>query len=208
MQRIGSPKLPAGDTLSEMFASLDDGSLTRAHRVVETNPGERSTTVGIEDAEVVETTEAPSLAVDTADEDGRMTDPVAVRQFILAGKATVTLVSKTTGSRFTFKVKASEDRRVHFVSLLNGPDNTSQYAYFGYIRGGIFFHGGVKARVADSAPSAKAFKWSWAHFSRGIIPASLEVWHEGRCGMCGRKLTVPSSIRSGLGPECAGKVGF
>lgn len=33
----------------------------------------------------------------------------------------------------------------------------------------------------------------------------LQVWHEGRCGRCGRKLTVPSSIETGLGPECAGK---
>lgn len=31
----------------------------------------------------------------------------------------------------------------------------------------------------------------------------VEVWHEGSCGRCGRKLTVPSSIETGLGPECA-----
>ena len=27
-------------------------------------------------------------------------------------------------------------------------------------------------------------------------------WHEGRCGRCGRKLTVPESIEAGYGPEC------
>ena len=31
----------------------------------------------------------------------------------------------------------------------------------------------------------------------------LEVWHEGRCGRCNRALTVPESIASGIGPECA-----
>ena len=27
---------------------------------------------------------------------------------------------------------------------------------------------------------------------------------KGKCGRCGRKLTVPSSIESGLGPHCKG----
>jgi len=30
----------------------------------------------------------------------------------------------------------------------------------------------------------------------------LEIWHEGRCGRCNRKLTVPASIALGIGPEC------
>jgi hypothetical protein len=30
----------------------------------------------------------------------------------------------------------------------------------------------------------------------------MELWHEGRCGKCGRALTVPESIESGLGPVC------
>jgi hypothetical protein len=36
----------------------------------------------------------------------------------------------------------------------------------------------------------------------GILGATLEFWHEGRCGRCGRRLTVPDSIASGYGPEC------
>jgi hypothetical protein len=35
-----------------------------------------------------------------------------------------------------------------------------------------------------------------------------EVYHEGRCGRCNRKLTVPESIETGLGPECASKLGL
>jgi hypothetical protein len=42
---------------------------------------------------------------------------------------------------------------------------------------------------------------------QGKTPAEvdLEVWHEGRCGACGRRLTVPESIERGLGPECYGR---
>jgi hypothetical protein len=34
----------------------------------------------------------------------------------------------------------------------------------------------------------------------------VEFWHEGKCCRCGRKLTVPASIASGIGPECATKI--
>jgi hypothetical protein len=35
---------------------------------------------------------------------------------------------------------------------------------------------------------------------------AVEFWHEGKCGRCNRKLTVPSSIESGFGPECINHV--
>ena len=37
----------------------------------------------------------------------------------------------------------------------------------------------------------------------GNLPPALEVWHEGRCGRCGRKLTTPQSVETGFGPVCA-----
>lgn len=142
--------------------------------------------------------------------DGCFTSAEAARSFLMAGNASATLVSKKTQTRFTFKVRKPEDGdgTFLFVSVLNGPDNWTNYAYFGYIRRGVFFHGGQKAKVGADAPSAKAFAWAWENLARGAIPESLEIWHEGKCGRCGRKLTVPSSIASGFGPECAGKVGF
>lgn len=36
----------------------------------------------------------------------------------------------------------------------------------------------------------------------------IEVWHEGRCGRCARRLTVPESILIGIGPECAEIMGL
>ena len=54
-------------------------------------------------------------------------------QFALAGNARFTLVSKSTQARFTFKVKQSEDNAtMHFVSVLTGPDNWSNYSYLGF----------------------------------------------------------------------------
>jgi hypothetical protein len=130
------------------------------------------------------------------------------RRFILGGKATVTLHSLKTDARFTYKVSASKDGAVHFVSLLNGPDNSNSFAYFGYIRRDVFFHGGHKAKVGKDTPSVKAFGFAWNHIVHDDIPDLLEVWHEGRCGRCARKLTVPESIATGFGPECADQLGI
>lgn len=139
----------------------------------------------------------------------------AARAFANAGNATITLKSKATDARFTYKIQAPHfegnegtnaardtSSQMRFVKVLTGSDNESNYSYLGYIRRGVFFHGGSKARVGYDAPSAKAFAWAWKLLAGDVLPASLEVWHEGRCGRCARKLTVPSSIASGFGPEC------
>ena len=50
--------------------------------------------------------------------------------------------------------------------------------------------------------SSKVFDFDLAKLVAGTLPEFVEVWHEGCCGKCGKRLTVPSSIENGLGPEC------
>lgn len=136
-----------------------------------------------------------------------MSSPAVVAdpaRFALAGNATFTIVSKKTGTRFTYRVRQAETGGAHFVSVLTGADNESDYAFLGTIFPRGFFHG-KKSRIGADAPSAKAFAWFWRHVVQGKVDG-CEVWHEGKCGRCGRKLTVPESIETGLGPECAGRV--
>src|SRR5262245_12280531 len=53
-------------------------------------------------------------------------------QFVPGGKAYFTLRSIKTGTRFTYRVTAAE-KGGWFVSLLQGPDNWSNYKYMGFI---------------------------------------------------------------------------
>jgi hypothetical protein len=85
--------------------------------------------------------------------------------------------------------------------VLAGADNTGNYVYLGTIFADGNFRVTRKSRVAADAPSAVAFAW----FVRNLESAKVDVWHDGTCGRCGRKLTVPESIESGLGPVCAGR---
>ena len=106
-------------------------------------------------------------------------------------------------------VKENEDGTMtpYFVSVLTGPDNWANYTYLGVIfDNGTFVHG-KKSRIGKDAKSYKCFKWFWEQVNgEGLKLNLVEVWHEGKCGVCGRKLTVPESIESGLGPVCERKV--
>jgi hypothetical protein len=141
---------------------------------------------------------------------GRLTSASDAEAFMLAGKATITLVSVKTQARFTYRISASDDRTCHFVALLSGADNENDYSYLGRIARSMFWRGRKIPRPGDvgvDAPSMNAFAWAWQRIVSGTLPDSLEVWHEGRCGRCARKLTVPSSVKQGFGPECQGKLG-
>lgn len=129
-----------------------------------------------------------------------------LKAFIFAGKAIFTIVSKATEKRFTYRIKLSNDKSTYFVGMLNGPENTNHYGYLGFIRADSldkFIHGGMKACAGNEAMSVKAFGWFWKNVLFGDKGDQVEVYHSGKCGRCGRMLTVPESIKSGIGPECA-----
>lgn len=121
-----------------------------------------------------------------------------VLKFIFAGKSLVTFINTQTGNRFTFKVKQAKDSNMFFVSVLNGPEN---YAYIGTVIQGNYKHG-KKSHITKDAQSVKVFEYVLNKLKINNLPDFVEVWHEGKCGKCGRTLTVPSSIATGLGPEC------
>lgn len=136
------------------------------------------------------------------------------KQFVLAGDAIFTIKSPD-GKHRTYRVTRVEgnDRwpEAYFVKTLVGPDNTEDYAYLGKLD---TFTGQVST-------TAKSKSWQDTTRLRLLNRVLARVWtgdhdaylqhgyythHEGRCGRCGRILTVPSSIESGIGPECAKKM--
>lgn len=71
-------------------------------------------------------------------------------------------------------------------------------------------HGVTAAAAALPADDVRArgFAWFWRVLNGGTFPAAFEFWHEGRCAACARRLTVPQSIATGFGPECAARNGI
>ncbi len=149
---------------------------------------------------------------------GRLASMSDVMRFVKAGNATLTIVSKKTGVRFTYKLqRPAEDHNYStrkqpiFVRLLNKSDNSSEdsYAFLGTIwleAQGLVYRHSPKSRTTRLAPSVKAIEWFAKELNGTDLLNLCEVWHEGRCGRCGRKLTVPESINNGFGPECINHV--
>jgi len=133
----------------------------------------------------------------------------------MGGKSTFTLVSTSSGTRFTYKFSTPKEQLsdgntdfdVIFIKVLSGSDNETGYQYLGQVfpkRSGLQYNHGRKSRVGDTAPSVKAIRWFLHQLQgEGSNLNKVEFWHEGRCARCGRKLTVPESVETGFGPDCA-----
>jgi hypothetical protein len=148
---------------------------------------------------------------------GRILNPETAVRFILAGDARVTFLNEATGNRFTYRVTAPkvDTARGGRITDLTSPmrfvalaDNEATFAYLGFVRDGGPFVWGRKSRVREDAPSVDVFGFVWDALHAGEIPAGVSIWHEGHCGRCGRTLTVPASIASGFGPDCAALLGI
>jgi hypothetical protein len=123
-------------------------------------------------------------------------------KFIFAGKSIVTFLNTKTNNRFTFKVKVAKDSNLFFVSVLTSPD---VYTYIGTCVEGNF-KWGKKSVISKDAQSVKVFEYVINKLKSDNLPDFIEVWHEGFCGKCGKRLTVPQSIETGLGPDCIKKL--
>lgn len=131
-----------------------------------------------------------------------------------AGKAELT-VSNGKGEHVTFRISApsktterggrtiDRDANVRFVSVMSGLD---RFVYVGLLdeRQGIKPTKGSKLPTSDRRVAAVA--WVLRQVAAAAtLPAGYELAHAGKCLRCGRKLTNPDSIASGIGPECRNK---
>lgn len=175
-------------------------------------------------APVENVTGSEKIPVDTVGDyegSGKLRFPGEIRKYILGGNSCFTI--RCNGVRRTYKVKSTtadrnanwstgnQDRSQYFISLKTGPgDSFSDYSYMGMLRqttdGDYRLVETAKSQAKRGSAAWDLFAKLWYSIERGCrVPSNFEFWHEGSCCMCGRRLTVPSSIESGIGPECAGK---
>jgi hypothetical protein len=127
-------------------------------------------------------------------------------QFMSAGRAVFTLRSRKTGEHLTYKIEKKRitnhtANELFFVSVLRGPE---EWTYIGvYDDRARRVNLTRNSRVTADAPSFKGLNW----FLKHIGHPRVEFRHEGKCCRCGRPLTHPDSIDSGIGPECAARLG-
>lgn len=120
------------------------------------------------------------------------------KKFLLSGLSTFTFLNTKTGNNFRYKISISDDGKLFFVSALID----EKYSYLGTINKNLKYTHGVKSKISKDQQTSKVFLWVIERIFNNTLPDYIEVWHEGKCGKCGRKLTTPKSIDNGIGPEC------
>ena len=130
-----------------------------------------------------------------------------IRAFLLAGKATFTLKNSETKKRFTFKVRRANYEDLSspfFVSAMTGTDNEKSFRFIGtiFLSPNLIFKYSAKSKLARDEQVVKVFDWFFVKLIlTKSIPDIVEFWHSGRCGCCGRKLTVTRSNSYGSWPS-------
>jgi hypothetical protein len=140
---------------------------------------------------------------------------------------TYTVTNTETGEYRTFKIKTQKpDAKFapgkRIVSLLNGPNNESDYLGFGFVnQDKVSVWSKKRGNGKMSSFDHFAYLLPKAAFSligsdgqevRGTFQAysgrKYEVELSKRCLACNRKLTTPESLRRGYGPECSKRLGL
>lgn len=125
--------------------------------------------------------------------------------FLKAGKAKFT-VANPSGVHYTYQVSKIKEKDSFFVGLLTGPDNQSNYTYMGVLDENNQLRFTKKSGFSPDETPAKVFNWTLKVVNgRAKVPDGYSIQHSNACGRCGRELTHPESIRTGLGPECRKK---
>lgn len=141
--------------------------------------------------------------------DKRLNSIDDIKTFIFAGKSTFTIRNTATGNRVTFRLRKKQNRKTNlplwFVTAMTGSDNEASYSFIGTQFSLI--PKDFKPKAYAYPKPVEVWKWFISNLNNISRYPMVEVWHEGRCGKCGRKLTVPESIESGIGPECRKHIG-
>ncbi len=101
----------------------------------------------------------------------------------------------------TFKISKSDFAEGKLViGLLTGSDNEFAYTNFGFINpttGQV----NLWRKYEYDSTFPKYAKMMQGMF-QNTLPDYINAHHSGKCFRCGRQLTTPESIESGIGPIC------
>ena len=117
-----------------------------------------------------------------------------------------TLVNERSGGHRTFRIstnKSGDYAGQRVVSLLNGPDNESDYTAFARIEHGDI----VVFRTVNGKPVTDESNFiTYRKMLKYPQLYPFVRWmSETTCRKCNRPLTNPVSIETGIGPECGGR---
>lgn len=143
-------------------------------------------------------------------------------QFMLAGCSEFILVSGKTGTKLRYKL----DKKLSTQNLNTNSSDEDQFIYWlntgeksgTLIYGGVLFFDsndnqfkfgkGARGNLLKTDIRIKSLLYVLNNLYKNNTQINVKIYHVGKCGKCGKKLTDPVSILTGLGPHCAKQCGI
>lgn len=129
-----------------------------------------------------------------------------IRDYIFGGRGIVTLKSPTgVHHSYVFQRPKELNQFPDDVLFVYALHEGKQLFYVGMIENGTFrltHH----SRFLPNTPIVRGARYIMRMATEENLNTPMELYHEGVCAVCGRKLTSPRSILSGVGPRCRGRI--
>lgn len=127
-----------------------------------------------------------------------------IKEYILGGKAQFTIFQEPN-IQVKYSVKSNESGNVYYVSTETVDSKEIQYQGYFSKKPPYVFKIGKKGIQNYNKRAIDALFWVLNHADN--LPKKVHVLHNGRCSVCGRKLTDAESLMCGVGPTCRKGVG-
>ena len=130
----------------------------------------------------------------------------AIREYIYGGKGVVTLKSPTgVHHTYLFSRPRNEDTFPSDVLFVYAVHEGHKLFYVGMVENDRFrlTH---NSRFLIHTPIVKGAQYIMRMMRSPKSPTKMTLYHQGMCAVCGRPLTNPKSIESGIGPKCRKRV--
>ena len=132
-----------------------------------------------------------------------------IQHYIQGGHGVCTIENPYSLNKYTYAFRKpvhEEDfaEGVAFVYVKSGRN----FMYVGMMEPDMKFRKTRKSKYDTDSPEFKGAKYICDCARIKNFHIRMNIYHEGICGCCGRKLTDPSSIRLGIGPGCRRKLGI
>ena len=139
-------------------------------------------------------------------------DSASFRTFMFQGRAQFTLENPVANTHISFIVKkarrphgAPEETRIFNVCVKAIGDHITGKVFIGQIdrKRGILRNSGT---ISSKHPGVQTINWiirNWMRLEEYETTGKIKIYHLGYCCKCGMTLTVPESIKNGIGPICS-----
>ena len=136
----------------------------------------------------------------------KFSDRQTALNYILGGKGVVTLLSPS-GVHHTYGIwKPRKDPFPDDV-LFMYVRNSGRWKYLGMLEG-TKFRNTSASRFSYTTPEYKGAKYMMNMVTSDNIfnTTKMELYHDGVCSICGKRLAAPRCIITGIGPKCLKKM--